>query len=69
MKGLPVDGDNADLLYTNRWKNLFVESIKRMWCIFNQTGIFIAIYQYGIVQVMCNMIKSDELYVITYVVM
>lgn len=67
MEGLPVDGDDAESLCADRWKNLSAESTKRMWGIFDQTGIFIAACRHGVVQAMCDMIKSGELYVIAYV--
>ncbi|KAF8519506.1 hypothetical protein BU17DRAFT_75910 [Hysterangium stoloniferum] len=44
-----------------RWKNLADDAVKKMWGIFDETGIFLAVCRHGTALLMCDMIKSGEL--------
>ncbi|KAH8111333.1 hypothetical protein DFH11DRAFT_1508526, partial [Phellopilus nigrolimitatus] len=44
-----------------RWKNMSDDSKKKMWGIFDETGIFITTCRHGVVLLMCDMIQSGEL--------
>jgi hypothetical protein len=64
------DEDKASLLSTNdestcadRWKNAGPEQRKRMFALFEETGIFIAACRHRTILYACDMIKSGELYV------
>ncbi|KAJ7300570.1 hypothetical protein DFH08DRAFT_725213 [Mycena albidolilacea] len=45
----------------DRWKNMINEVTSKMWGIFDETGIFLALCRHGFVLVLANMIKSGEL--------
>ncbi|KAH8108317.1 hypothetical protein DFH11DRAFT_1517134 [Phellopilus nigrolimitatus] len=45
----------------DRWKNLSQESKKRMWGVFQETGVFIVSCRHGVVLKLCDMIRSGEL--------
>ncbi|KAF8156234.1 hypothetical protein K438DRAFT_1621664 [Mycena galopus ATCC 62051] len=47
-----------------RWKNAGPEARKKMYALFAIAGIFIAVCRHGHVLVVCDMIRSGELYVI-----
>ncbi|KAH9903426.1 hypothetical protein C8Q73DRAFT_674646 [Cubamyces lactineus] len=44
-----------------RWRNAGPESRKRMFALFNITGIFVALCRHGHCLVMCDMVRSGEL--------
>lgn len=60
-EGTPVDGMEEETPCTTRWANLASDSQKRMWGIFDETGIFIAVCRHGMVFAICDMIRSGEL--------
>lgn len=60
-EGTPVDGVAEETPCTTRWVNLASDSQKRMWGIFEETGIFIAACRHGVVFAICDMIRSGEL--------
>jgi hypothetical protein len=47
----------------DRWKNMINDVTSKMWGIFDETGIFLALCHHGFVLVLADMIKSGELYV------
>ncbi|KLO06443.1 hypothetical protein SCHPADRAFT_917527 [Schizopora paradoxa] len=46
---------------TDRWTNLAAESKKKMWGVFEETGIFLGACRHGVVMALCDMIRSGEL--------
>jgi hypothetical protein len=59
--GRPVDGVDQPTPCVDRWTNLADEAMKKMWGIFRETGIFVALCRHGTLLVMCDMIQSGEL--------
>ncbi|KAF8145755.1 hypothetical protein K438DRAFT_1991521 [Mycena galopus ATCC 62051] len=45
----------------DRWKNMINDVTSKMWGIFDETGIFLALCRHGFVLVIADMIKSGEL--------
>jgi len=45
-----------------RWKNAGPEARKKMFALFAVAGIFLAVCRHGHVLVLCDMIRSGELY-------
>ena len=52
----------------DRWKNAGPEARKKMFALFAIAGIFLAVCRHGHVLVICDMIRSGELYVTFFVV-
>jgi len=46
---------------TNQWANMINEITARMWGIFNEMGVFLALCWHGFVLVIADMIQSGEL--------
>ncbi len=46
-----------------RWRNMSVQHTSKMWGVFDESGIFIALCRHGFVLSAADMIKSGELYV------
>lgn len=44
-----------------RWKNLSDELTSKMWGIFDETGIFIALCRHSFVLLVADMVRSGEL--------
>ncbi|KAF7366585.1 hypothetical protein MSAN_00916000 [Mycena sanguinolenta] len=55
---LPTDAKNP---CSDRWKNMINDVTSRMWGIFDETGIFLALCRHGFVLVVADMIRSGEL--------
>ncbi|KAF7330728.1 hypothetical protein MSAN_02445400 [Mycena sanguinolenta] len=55
---LPDDAKNP---CSNRWKNMIDDMMSRMWGIFDETGIFLALCRHGFVLVVADMVRSGEL--------
>ncbi|KAJ6456535.1 hypothetical protein C8R45DRAFT_943719 [Mycena sanguinolenta] len=55
---LPADAKNP---CSDRWKNMINDVTSRMWGIFDETGIFLALCRHGFVLVVADMIRSGEL--------
>jgi hypothetical protein len=51
----------------DRWKNAGPEARKKMFALFAIAGIFLAVCRHGHVLVICDMIRSGELYVTFFV--
>ncbi|KAJ7156121.1 hypothetical protein C8R43DRAFT_949615 [Mycena crocata] len=60
---LPMQGGNLDEENpcADRWKNMVNDVTSKMWGIFDETGIFLALCRHGFVLVLADMIKSGEL--------
>ncbi|KAF8572888.1 hypothetical protein K439DRAFT_1377120, partial [Ramaria rubella] len=61
MEGRLVDGADEPTPCIEKWTNLSQEAIKRMWGIYLETGIFLALCRHGTVLIMCDMLRSGEL--------
>ncbi|KAJ6474311.1 hypothetical protein C8R45DRAFT_935708 [Mycena sanguinolenta] len=55
---LPTDAKNP---CSDRWKNMINDITSRMWGIFDETGIFLALCRHGFVLVVADMVRSSEL--------
>ncbi|KAJ7800266.1 hypothetical protein B0H14DRAFT_3092678 [Mycena olivaceomarginata] len=51
----------ADNPCADRWKNMIDDVTSKMWGIFDETGIFLALCRHGFVLVIADMIRSGEL--------
>ncbi|KAJ7309165.1 hypothetical protein DFH08DRAFT_823593 [Mycena albidolilacea] len=60
---LPMGSGNstADNPCADRWKNMIDDVTSKMWGIFDETGIFLALCRHGFVLVIADMIRSGEL--------
>ena len=45
----------------DRWKNMKDEITKKMWGIFDETGIFLSLCRHGFSLVIADMVQSGEL--------
>ncbi|KAJ6459300.1 hypothetical protein C8R45DRAFT_1109624 [Mycena sanguinolenta] len=55
---LPTGAQNP---CSDRWKNMVNDVTSRMWGIFDETGIFLALCRHGFVLVVADMVRSGEL--------
>ncbi|EIW79818.1 hypothetical protein CONPUDRAFT_74154 [Coniophora puteana RWD-64-598 SS2] len=53
--------DLADNPCAGRWKNMKEDITKKMWGVFDETGIFLAICRHGFSLLVVDMVKSGEL--------
>jgi hypothetical protein len=56
-----VETNPAPFSCADRWKNAGPETRKKMFSVFNESGIFIAACRHRFVLVACDMIRSGEL--------
>jgi hypothetical protein len=56
-----TSGADAVTVCIERWKNAGPEAQKKMWEMFDETGVFIAVCRHGFLLVLCDMVKSGEL--------
>ncbi|KAA1475563.1 hypothetical protein DENSPDRAFT_860864 [Dentipellis sp. KUC8613] len=56
-----ADGDDQDTTCTDRWKAAMKDSLKRMWDIYRETGVFLSACRHHIILWICDMIESGEL--------
>jgi hypothetical protein len=69
-----LSGDDANELQkcvdtcVERWKAAGPEARKKMFALFAIAGIFISVCRHGHVLVMCDMIRSGELYCFLFVI-
>jgi Kyakuja-Dileera-Zisupton transposase len=68
---VPDDWEDAEdegtgLGCIERWRNAGPEERKKMFALFEESGIFIASCRHRLVLLVCDMIKSGELYVIPH---
>jgi len=59
-----VQSDLASFNCVDRWRNAGPEQRKRMFSVFDESGIFIAACRHRFVLLACDMVKSGELSVI-----
>lgn len=60
---LQVDEDGEETPCEAHWQNMINEVAARMWGIFDETGVFLALCRHGFVLVIADMVRSGELYV------
>lgn len=60
----PADGDHELSTCTERWKAAQSDSVKRVWAIYRETGIFISACRHGFIWWICDMVESGELCVL-----
>ena len=65
--GICLQEDADYNLCADRWKNMKDDAVKRVWAIFNETGIFLALCHHGFALVIADMVQSGELYVAIYI--
>ncbi|KAJ7204885.1 hypothetical protein B0H12DRAFT_1243562 [Mycena haematopus] len=59
---LPTNLDpEEESVCQERWKNLSEELTSKMWGIFDETGIFVALCRHGFVLLVADMVRSGEL--------
>ena len=58
---MPVDGVDELNPCVDRWKAMAKESVKKMWGMFDETGIFVCLCRHGSLLIMCDMVQSGEL--------
>ncbi|KAJ7807675.1 hypothetical protein B0H14DRAFT_3483034 [Mycena olivaceomarginata] len=59
---LPMEAHSGeDKPCADRWKNMVNNITSKMWGIFNETGVFLALFCHGFVLVIADMIRSGEL--------
>jgi hypothetical protein len=46
-----------------RWHNMINDMTSRMWGIYDETGIFVALCRHGFILIVADMVQSGELYV------
>ncbi|KAG0708391.1 hypothetical protein DFH29DRAFT_1045059 [Suillus ampliporus] len=56
-----IGTDDTENPCAGRWKNMDDEKTKRMWGVYDETGIFIAVCRHGFSLVMADMVQSGEL--------
>jgi hypothetical protein len=44
-----------------RWKNLSEDLTSKMWGIFDETGVFVALCRHGFTLLLADMVRSGEL--------
>ena len=60
-QGDAADGDEDDTECTKRWKAAGDDAKKRMWSLFDETGIFASACRHGLILWIVDMIRSGEL--------
>jgi len=45
----------------DRWRNMSPDHTKRMWRVFDETGIFLALCRHGFTLVLTDMVQSGEM--------
>ena len=58
VPGFDYDDDNP---CAERWRNMKTELTAKMWGIFEETGLFLALCRHGFVLVLVDMVRSGEL--------
>jgi len=61
VPGFDFDDDNP---CAERWQNMKTELTAKMWGIFEETGLFLALCRHGFVLILVDMVRSGELWVI-----
>ncbi|KAI6013624.1 hypothetical protein BKA83DRAFT_4473946 [Pisolithus microcarpus] len=55
-----VDEDGDGNLCAERWKNMKDSATEKMWSVFNESGVFIAVCQHGFCLLIADMVQSGE---------
>jgi hypothetical protein len=55
--------DNEDNPCAKRWRNMKSTLTSKMWGVFDEIGIFLALCQHGFVLLIADMVHSGELYI------
>jgi hypothetical protein len=65
-----VEDDTDQNPCAERWRNMRTELTAKMWGIFEETGLFLALCRHGFVLLLVDMVRSGELYVfpLSYVI-
>ncbi|KAF7761157.1 hypothetical protein Agabi119p4_10566 [Agaricus bisporus var. burnettii] len=58
---LHLSEDQEENPCVSRWSNMVNELTARMWAVFNETGIFLALCRHGFVLVAVDMVQSGEM--------
>ena len=53
--------DDEESPCAERWRNMKTELTARMWGIFKETGLFLALCRHGFVLLLADMVRSGEL--------
>lgn len=61
VEGAINTGAVTDTPCASRWTNMAADITSRMWAIFDETGIFLALCRHGFVLVVADMVRSGEL--------
>jgi hypothetical protein len=61
-----IEDQTSSLPCIDRWRNAGPEERKKMFALFEESGIFIASCRHRLVLLACDMIKSGELYVVNH---
>lgn len=48
----------------SRWSNMVNELTARMWAVFDETGVFLALCRHGFALVIADMVRSGEMYIL-----
>ena len=59
-----IEDQTSSLPCIDQWRNAGPEEWKRMFALFEESGIFIVSCRHRMVLLACDMIKSGELYVV-----
>ncbi len=61
--GYPTDGaaDQSSTPCASNWKAAAADETKKMWAIFDETGIFICVCRHGLILWIADMVRSGEL--------
>lgn len=61
QEATPADGDDTNGACTEHWKAAQSDNLKRMWSIYQETGIFLSACRHGLIWWIVDMIESGEL--------
>ncbi|KAJ6487325.1 hypothetical protein DFH09DRAFT_948590 [Mycena vulgaris] len=56
-----LDAPEEKTACEERWKNLSEDLTKRMWAIYDETGVFVCLCRHGFVVLIADMVRSGEL--------
>lgn len=66
---VPSEMEGSEFRCTDRWRNAGPEQRKKMFAVFDESGIFIAACRHRFVLLACNMVRSGELLVSLFILM
>ena len=59
--GVQLDGRNDIDQCVKNWKAAASDDKKKSWAIFDETGVYLAACEHGLILWVCNMVRSGEL--------